>query len=52
AQINTMQIKIGDLDNAMSDAILVLQNSDQELASLENVNGDPKCLETHMKKLQ
>ena len=36
----------------MDDAINNLEHAHQELENYDDVRGDPKCLETHMKKLQ
>ena len=45
-------VRLGELDHAMDDVIEVLQKTQNDLQQLEDVYGDPKFVETHLKKLQ
>ncbi|KAK3083433.1 hypothetical protein FSP39_022457, partial [Pinctada imbricata] len=51
-KLNQAQLKLGELESGMDDAVSNLQHIHQELENYDDVKGDPKCLETHMKKLQ
>ena len=46
-----MQIKVGDLEKGMEDVIQSLEKAMTELNLMDIASGDPKCLETLMKKL-
>lgn len=45
-------IKLGELDTSLEDVNGYLQQVEEELSDLDNVHGDPKYLETHIKKLK
>lgn len=45
-------IKLGELDTSLEDVNGYLQQVEDELSQLDNVHGDPKYLETHIKKLK
>lgn len=45
-------IKLGELDTSLEDVNGYLQQVEDELSELDNVHGDPKYLETHIKKLK
>jgi len=47
-----MQLQIGEVEAGLDDAINNLRESNQELESYDDIMGDPKYLETHVKKLQ
>lgn len=47
-----MQLKIGEVEEGMDEAIDSLTHAEHDLVTFDDVTGDPKCLETHMKKLQ
>ena len=46
-----MQIKVGDLEKGMEDVIQSLEKAMTELNLMDIATGDPKYLETLMKKL-
>ena len=46
-----MQVKVGDLEKGMEDIIHSLERAMTELNLMDIASGDPKCLETLMKKL-
>jgi hypothetical protein len=52
ARINSMQMKIGEIETGMDSAISTLEQAQEDLDNFEEFVGDPKSLETHMKKLQ
>lgn len=43
---------MGELEAGINDSVDNLENIQSDLEKFEGVNGDPKCLETYMKKLQ
>ena len=45
-------IKLGELDTSLEDVNGYLQQVEDELSELDHVHGDPKYLETHIKKLK
>lgn len=45
-------LKLGELDTSLEDVNGYLQQVEDELSELDNVHGDPKYLETHIKKLK
>ncbi|XP_067934591.1 microtubule-actin cross-linking factor 1, isoforms 6/7-like isoform X2 [Watersipora subatra] len=45
-------IKLGELDTSLEDVNGYLQQVEDELSDLDHVHGDPKYLETHIKKLK
>lgn len=45
-------IKLGELDTSLEDVNGYLQQVEDELSELDLVHGDPKYLETHIKKLK
>lgn len=47
-----MQLKLGELEAGINDGIDNLEQIQSDLEKFEGVQGDPKCLETYMKKLQ
>lgn len=47
-----MQVKVGEVDKAMDGVMGSLDTVQQDLEPLEHIKGDPKYLETHMRKLQ
>ncbi|XP_021351801.1 dystonin-like isoform X4 [Mizuhopecten yessoensis] len=52
AKLKAMQLKLGEIEEGMDEAIDCLTHVHEDLATFDDVSGDPKCLETHMKKLQ
>ena len=44
-------MKVGDLEKGMEDVIHSLERAMTELNLMDIASGDPKCLETLMKKL-
>lgn len=51
-KLSGMQLKLGELEAGINDGVDNLENIQSDLEKFEGVNGDPKCLETCMKKLQ
>lgn len=51
-KLSGMQLKLGELEAGINDSVDNLENIQSDLEKFEGVNGDPKCLETYMKKLQ
>lgn len=51
-KLSGMQLKLGELEAGINDGVDNLENIQSDLEKFEGVNGDPKCLETYMKKLQ
>ena len=47
-----MQVKVGEVTRAMDDVICALQQTNTDLEPMDKVKGDPKFLETYMRKLQ
>lgn len=47
-----MQLKTGEVQNAMSDATASLNQAQQDLGKMGEPKGDPKHLETQLRKLQ
>lgn len=47
-----MQLKVGEISQAMSDIITALDAAEADLNSADQVKGDPKFLETQIRKLQ
>lgn len=45
-------MKLGEIDHALDDIIGYLTQTEVDLQDLDNVFGDPKFIETHLKKLQ
>lgn len=45
-------IKLGELDTSLEDVNGYLTQVEDELSELDHVHGDPKYLETHIKKLK
>ncbi|XP_041374834.1 LOW QUALITY PROTEIN: microtubule-actin cross-linking factor 1-like [Gigantopelta aegis] len=52
SKLNDMQVKVGEVTRAMDDIICALQQANSDLEPMDKVKGDPKFLETHMRKLQ
>ena len=44
-------MRLGEVDHAMDDIIGQLQQTEADLQLMEDVNGDPKYIETHLKKI-
>lgn len=51
AQLHEMQVKVGDLEKGMEDVIQSLEKAMTELNLMDIATGDPKYLETLIKKL-
>lgn len=51
-RINQMQMKLGEVESGMDSAIKSLEQAQEDLDNFDEFVGDPKTLETHMKKLQ
>ncbi|CAL1534640.1 unnamed protein product [Lymnaea stagnalis] len=51
-KLTDMQLKVGEVSQAMNDVITSLEDVQKDLSSADEVKGDPKFLETHMRKLQ
>ena len=47
-----MQLKVGEVSQGMDDIITFLDNAQPTLDAFDDVKGDPKCLERHMRRLQ
>lgn len=45
-------VTLGEVDHAMDDIIEFLTKTEEELQELDDVYGDPKYIEAHLKKLQ
>ena len=45
-------MKVGEIDHAMDDIIGYLTQMEADLAGVDNIYGDPRFIEIHMKKLQ
>ena len=43
---------MGEVEHALDDVIGYLSQTEADLQNLDNVFGDPKYIETHLKKLQ
>ncbi|XP_070185712.1 microtubule-actin cross-linking factor 1, isoforms 6/7-like isoform X4 [Littorina saxatilis] len=52
AKLNEMQVKVGEVDKSMSDVIATLDQLQTDIKNQSDVNGDPKHLETILRKLQ
>ncbi|KAL5005910.1 hypothetical protein ScPMuIL_017068 [Solemya velum] len=52
ASLNAMQLKTGELQSAMNDAMSSLGHAQEDLGKMNDPVGDPKHLETQMRKLQ
>ncbi|CAE1316032.1 DST [Acanthosepion pharaonis] len=52
ACLHQTQVKVGELEHAIESIMSNLENSKKDLGTLDNIIGDPKCIETQMKKLQ
>ncbi|KAK7501339.1 hypothetical protein BaRGS_00007464, partial [Batillaria attramentaria] len=52
AKLNDMQVKVGEVDRSMSDVIATLDQLQTDIKNQEDVSGDPKHLETILRKLQ
>lgn len=51
-KLNDMLVKIGKLDYSMEDVMSTLEQLQADIKSQRNNNGDPKYLETILRKLQ
>ena len=47
-----MQVKVGEVDRSMSDVIATLDQLQADIENQGDVTGDPKHLETILRKLQ
>lgn len=47
-----MQLKVGEVNQAMEDIITSLDQTQNELNDVDDIKGDPKFMETHLRKLQ
>ena len=45
-------MSLGEVDHAMDDIIGLLQQTESDLQEMDDIYGDPKLIETHLKKLQ
>jgi hypothetical protein len=52
AKVNEMQVKVGEVDRSMDDVIATLDQLQDDIKNQEDVTGDPKHLETILRKLQ
>ena len=52
AKLNDMQVKVGEVDRSMSDVIATLDQLQTDIKNQGDVIGDPKHLETILRKLQ
>ena len=52
AKLNDMQVKVGEVDRSMSDVIATLEQLQTDIKNQGDVTGDPKHLETILRKLQ
>ena len=52
AKLNDMQVKVGEVDRSMSDVIATLEQLQTDIKNQSDVTGDPKHLETILRKLQ
>ncbi|XP_074648651.1 uncharacterized protein LOC141904089 [Tubulanus polymorphus] len=50
-ELNQGLIQVGEIDSAMDDMIGMLQDAEDRLSQLNQVYGDPKCVEIHLKNL-
>ena len=51
ARLQEMQVKVGDIEKGMLDVTNSLEHAMSGLNLMDIASGDPKCLETHIKKL-
>ncbi|XP_005100351.2 microtubule-actin cross-linking factor 1 [Aplysia californica] len=51
-KLTDTQLKVGEVSQAMDDMISSLHVAQEELEHFDEIKGDPKFLETHMRKLQ
>lgn len=51
-KLSGMQLKLGELEVGINDGVDNLENIQFDLEKFDGVNGDFKCLEMYMKKLQ
>ena len=47
-----MQVKVGEVDQSMHDVVATLDQLQKDIKNQEDVTGDPKHLETILRKLQ
>jgi hypothetical protein len=52
AKVNEMQVKVGEVDRSMDDVIATLDQLQYDIKNQKDVTGDPKHLETILRKLQ
>ena len=52
ARLNDMQVKVGEVERSMNDVIATLDQLDSDIKNQGDVSGDPKHLETILRKLQ
>ena len=52
AKLNDMQVKVGEVDRSMGDVIATLEQLQTDIKNQGDVTGDPKHLETILRKLQ
>ncbi len=45
-------VTLGEVDHALDDVIGLLQQTESDIQEMDNVFGDPKYIEIHLKKLQ
>ncbi|XP_036368174.1 microtubule-actin cross-linking factor 1 isoform X4 [Octopus sinensis] len=52
SNLNETQVKVGEIDHAIENVLGSLTGIKTDIDTLDEVIGDPKCIETQLKKLQ
>lgn len=50
--LNETMVRLGEIDRALDDMNGFLQQTECDLQELDDIYGDPKFIETHLKNLQ
>jgi len=50
--LNETLVRLGEIDQALDDMNGFLQQTECDLQQLDDIYGDPKFIETHLKNLQ
>ena len=50
--LNETIVRLGEIDRALDDMNGFLQQTECDLQELDDIYGDPKFIETHLKNLQ
>ena len=44
-------VTLGELDHAIDDVLGFLQETEAEMQQMDDIYGDPKCIESYLKKI-